>query len=76
MESIHRILEALWNNKWRIFGVATALFLSVVFLAFGFWRALVVFLILVTGYAVGARVDAGAPPLPDGILRYFTRRRR
>lgn len=72
----NRFLESLWNRKWRILGVVTALFLSVVFLAFGFWRALVVFLILVIGYTVGARLDAGAHPVPDGILRYFTRRRR
>lgn len=75
MGPIERFLESLLNNKWKIVGVVTALFLSVVFLAFGFWRALVVFLILVTGYTMGAWLDAGEHPLRDGILRYLPRRR-
>lgn len=76
METGSRLIEAMWQNKGRIVGVVTAGLLSWVFLTHGFWRALVVFILLVTGYTLGARVDAGTHPLPDTLRQYFTRRGR
>lgn len=71
-----RLLNAAIKNKGKIAGVVTALFISWIFLAHGFWRALVVFVVLVTGYTLGARFDSGQRVTPETIVQYFSRRRR
>ncbi|MBE3555172.1 MAG: DUF2273 domain-containing protein [Thermicanus sp.] len=44
-------------HKGKVVGVGVALFFSLVYLFFGFFRMIVVFLILALGYYIGSKLD-------------------
>jgi uncharacterized membrane protein len=65
-----RGLLAFWRPAWnahlgKIFGVATAVILGILYFIVGFWDMLFFALLLAIGYTIGARKDRGEGPLFD-----------
>lgn len=49
----------LAEYKWRIIGVAFGLLLAILMLTVGFWRTLLLFLIVGVCFFIGAMLDEG-----------------
>ncbi|GFR36784.1 hypothetical protein PRECH8_00800 [Insulibacter thermoxylanivorax] len=54
----------MWNELWEkhratCLGVLCGLFLGVIYLFFGFWDMLVFGFLILVGYYIGRKIDAG-----------------
>lgn len=71
-----RLLEELWQHRGKVIGAGLGLLAGIFVLLFGFWRTLLLVILLALGYTVGGRIDAGQEPLPLDRTRIAIRKRR
>jgi len=51
------IADLLEYHRGKLIGVLLGLVASILFITFGFWRALLVFVLIGIGYYIGKRLD-------------------
>lgn len=64
----------LWNNhRAKTVGVITGVILAVIYLFFGFWDMLVFGFIILVGFYIGQKIDAGEPVVDwQAIYKWMT----
>lgn len=68
------IFLSLWaTHKARILGVFFGLFIGVLFLTIGFWRALFLIICMIIGYLVGEKIDH-KEDLIEAISKFLPRK--
>ena len=63
-------LEFVKNHKFTVLFVAIGLVLTILFFTIGFWRTLLLLVILGLCFLIGYLLDQGGP---DGIKEFFTK---
>ena len=63
-------LEFIIKHKFTVLLVLVGLILSILFFTIGFWRTLLLILILTLCFVVGYLLDQSGP---DGIREFFTK---
>ena len=63
-------LEFVKNHKFTVLFVALGLVLTILFFTIGFWRTLLLLVILGLCFLIGYLLDQGGP---DGIKEFFTK---
>ena len=63
-------LEFVKNHKFTVLFVALGLILSILFFTIGFWRTLLLLVILGLCFLIGYLLDQGGP---DSIKEFFTK---
>lgn len=55
---LHDIVQSIWeNSRWRVVGVATGLFIGILFLWLGFFQALFLLICVGLGFFIGNKLD-------------------
>ena len=63
-------LEFVKNHKFTVLFVAIGLVLTILFFTIGFWRTLLLLVILALCFLIGYLLDQGGP---DSIKEFFTK---
>ena len=64
------LLEFVKNHKFTVLFVAIGLVLTILFFTIGFWRTLLLLVILGLCFLIGYLLDQGGP---DSIKEFFTK---
>ena len=64
------VLEFVKNHKFTVLFVAIGLVLTILFFTIGFWRTLLLLVILGLCFLIGYLLDQGGP---DSIKEFFTK---
>jgi Small integral membrane protein (DUF2273). len=67
---MNAFLEFVKNHKFTVLFVALGLVLAILFFTIGFWRTLLLLVILALCFLIGYLLDQGGP---DGIKEFFTK---
>ena len=67
---MNAFLEFVKNHKFTVLFVLLGLILSILFFTIGFWRTILLILILALCFLVGYLLDQGGP---DGIKNFFNK---
>ena len=67
---MNAFLEFIKNHKFTVLLVLLGLILSILFFTIGFWRTILLILILALCFLVGYLLDQGGP---DGIKNFFNK---
>lgn len=65
---MNTILGFIKNHKFTVLLVLIGLVLSILFFTIGFWRTILLFLILALCFLIGYLLDQGGP---EGIREFF-----
>lgn len=74
-EFLEKALTWFQHHRGKVLGVVLAGLLGVLFFTIGFWRTLLLVALIVMGYTVGARIDAGETLWRRDTIRLLRRRR-
>jgi uncharacterized membrane protein len=61
--------KEVWKHKGKIIGALAGLYEAAIIIRFGFWKGLLVFICVLVGFFIGARIDSGKPAIPKDDLR-------
>ena len=67
---MNAFLEFVKNHKFTVLFVALGLVLAILFFTIGFWRTLLLLVILALCFLIGYLLDQGGP---DGIKEFFSK---
>ncbi|MEN6634882.1 MAG: DUF2273 domain-containing protein [Clostridiaceae bacterium] len=67
---MNAFLEFVKNHKFTVLFVALGLVLAILFFTIGFWRTLLLLVILALCFLIGYLLDQGGP---DGIKEFFNK---
>ncbi len=67
---MNAFLEFIKNHKFTVLLVLLGLILSILFFTIGFWRTILLIIILALCFLVGYLLDQGGP---DGIKNFFNK---
>ena len=67
---MNAFLEFVKSHKFTVLFVALGLVLAILFFTIGFWRTLLLFVILALCFLIGYLLDQGGP---EGIKEFFTK---
>ena len=67
---MNTFLEFVKNHKFTVLFVLIGLLLAILFFTIGFWRTILLFVILAVCFLLGYLLDQSGP---DGIKEFFTK---
>ncbi len=68
--NMNSFLEFVKNHKFTVLLVLIGLVLSILFFTIGFWRTILLFVILALCFLIGYLLDQSGP---EGIKNFFTK---